>query len=114
MNSRITTSLFALALGLPAAAAPSVSDALSDHKAAVELAAAMDEINEEERKRREVLIDLPNAIAKAFLSPTVSDGGFTGDGDNPSYVADVEYSPSASAADLIKKIRTAIGGGRDQ
>ena len=113
MTGRITTSLFILALGLPAAAAPSVSDALSDHKAAIELNAAMDEINEEERKRREVLIDLPDAIAKAFLSPTVTDGGFTGDGENPSYVADVEYNSTASAADLISKLKIAIGGARD-
>ena len=92
MTGRITTSLFIPRTRTSSCSRSICLRCIERPQGRDQLNAAMDEINKEERKRHEVLIDLPDAIAKAFLSPTVTDGGFTGDGENPSYVADVEYN----------------------
>ncbi len=110
--TRCTLPLFlGLCVSTSALGSPSIPEALNDHKTRIQLNTAMDAINSEERKRRKVLTGLPDAMAKAMLSPTVQKGEFIGGGTQPSFDAELSFSPGKNTKTLIDKIELAIGGG---
>ncbi len=113
MNRITITTLLSFSLTSSALAAPKLSEALSDHRVSQGISAAIATAEEAERERLQILEELPTSLAAEFLVPQVSDGSFSGEGDQLTYSGDVTFSAAGDTEGVLSAVSKALGASRD-